>query len=132
MPRRRRKSRLNNPEARKALKKSWKFSVASVHGTKCYYCKAELVILNSIEKKDRIFQDGNWITYFDRSTQRGAKKLIFTLDHVIELRRGGKTDLTNLVPACHKCNNRRSNRQRKKHGNGQPRPSSNGGAWNLD
>lgn len=123
-----------NPEGRKASSPSWKKRVAAVHGTKCFYCHCELVILSLVDRKDRIYQDGEWITYFDRATQRGMRKRIFTLDHVVELSRGGKTDLDNLVPACHKCNNRRSNRKKRPRKAPQPpkwRKSENG-AWSLD
>ncbi len=138
MPKKYRGFSQNSREGKKAGSRSWKRRVAAIHGTKCFYCKAELVILADVERKHRIYQDGEWVTYFDKTTQRGVRKLIFTLDHVIELSRGGKTDLTNLVPACHKCNNRRSNgrnRRRKPSPKAPTKPAKwlkdENGAWNL-
>jgi len=40
----------------------------------------------------------------------GAKGIPLTIDHVIPKALGGKDIWTNLVTACHSCNNRKGNR----------------------
>lgn len=62
-----------------------------------------------------------------------------TMDHVIPLARGGADELSNLVPACHACNNSKNDKTPVEwwtgrwlkgswRGNGSPRK----GGWSLD
>ncbi len=59
----------------------------------------------AVLKKDNIFKRDNCTCQYC-----GAKGVPLTIDHVIPKALGGKDIWTNLVTACHSCNNRKGNR----------------------
>jgi 5-methylcytosine-specific restriction endonuclease McrA len=54
-------------------------------------------------KKNVMIRDGYTCQYCGASTK-------LTIDHVIPVSRGGKSDFENCVSACQDCNNKKSNR----------------------
>ena len=56
-----------------------KNDVWNITGGKCFYCNCDLVPF-------------------------GHDKKSFTIDHVVSLRKGGKHEFENMVPACYSCN----------------------------
>lgn len=56
-------------------------------------------------RKNVMIRDNNECQYCGKKVNKNA-----TIDHVIPVSRGGKSEYTNCVTSCHECNNGKANR----------------------
>lgn len=107
-----------HPERIKAGRSIWKQRVAAAYGYRCYDCGVMLVIISSVPPGYRIRETGHWLTYYDPIMEDVVSERIFTVEHLLEISKGGKTEISNLRPACKSCNQRHSSKYTDKN----PRP----------
>jgi 5-methylcytosine-specific restriction endonuclease McrA len=71
----------------------------------------ELSIKREKEKARRLRKTQWWMRKIKKGTcyycEREVGRLALTMDHIVPLSRGGRSNKGNLVPACKECNNKK-------------------------
>jgi hypothetical protein len=77
------------------------------HNHQCYWCEADLVNADTIPKEVVVRRSATVIYWRLESGEMTCCKMA-TVDHLVEISKGGNNDGDNLVPSCGSCNWRRS------------------------
>lgn len=102
-------------ERERGKRAKWKPLVLARHGYKCFYCGNLVMPIVEIPDGYRVSQTPHFITYYDPIVNDLVTALIMTIDHVVPIADGGKTEIENLVPACNRCNQSQNKKRNPRH-----------------
>ena len=85
-----------------------KARILELKGKICHWCKCELVSFSELSKTCEILNLQNYTLQYRDENKEVKTGIVATLDHVLELHRGGGNSIDNLVPSCYNCNKERS------------------------
>lgn len=95
-----------NRAARRKRAQLWLDVLYARHNSLCFWCKSPLALVGSVPEQDRISVKGGTLVWRDGEEIFSA--LVATSDHLIPVRDGGNSDISNLVLSCMRCNGRRT------------------------
>ena len=100
-------SRCTKQHKRRAARKKLP-SLMDIHGGRCYWCE-EVIVMRRLIPNEKIIHENkrNKDVYCFGENYEIVKIKIATVDHVVPLSKHGENKISNLVPACYRCNHNR-------------------------
>lgn len=87
-------------------------------GWRCHWCKMPIVRVADAAHKSHFKEEAFYVGYYDWKTGDIVRARKATIDHVVPLSDGGKSDASNLVAACAECNQKRNKDHQIRKGGG--------------